>query len=278
MLASGIASTRPTALGVRLKERRRLLGLTLAEVGERLGLANGNFIGMVERGERLPSDDRLLALAETLDLPERDLLTLKYEATARSQVGRLLAPPAPAFPRLRRFLLGTCRQRAGVKAEFEGAPRGTLESAAWRAFVDHVLVPALDADRLAPRRLREHVDAWLRRRLRRPDVDLDPLWFEEHADLFVPYARGLLHGWRWDPGTLSLHFELATPPRETIQVRLLVSPAPGGEASALGDLARLLESQGLADDDVDEIVTLVEFKQRRAARRRRAEEEKVPPS
>ena len=64
----------PRTLGSVLKQRRKQLGLTLARVGTALELANGNFVGMVERGERTPSDGKLLRLAEVLELDGREPL------------------------------------------------------------------------------------------------------------------------------------------------------------------------------------------------------------
>ena len=222
---------------------------------------------MVERGERLPSDDRLIRLAELLELSDRELLALKYEATERSQVGRLLAPPTPELPRLRRFLLGTCRHRRSVKEEFEHARRGTLERAVWQAVMSHVVLPELDADRFAPRRLRERVEAWRRHRRREPSAPLEARWFEDHADLFVPFARGLIDGWSWEPAALTLRIDRSTPPKETVEVRLVAGSPPPRTGPAPEDLSTLLTAQGLAEDDIDELITLVELKRRRAARR-----------
>jgi len=53
----------PRTLSEVLRTRRKDRKLTLNEMGKRLDLANGNFIGMVERGERLPSDTKLLQMA-----------------------------------------------------------------------------------------------------------------------------------------------------------------------------------------------------------------------
>ncbi len=258
---------RSSPLGRRLKAQRRLLGLTLADVGQRLGLANGNFVGMVERGERAPSDDRLLVLADVLGLPSRDLLALKYEGDARSQVGQLLAPVPATLPRLRRFMLGTCATEANLRTEFERGARTTLERLVWRGLLHHVVLPSLDADSLAPRRLQDHVAAWQRRLRRDPEAPLDDGFFEQHADLFVPWARTRFREWGLDLETTTLRIEHR--PGDTTLVSF--GPVtPAAAAPSAGDprsaLVGALRGLGLLDEDIDEIVTLVELKSRRRAR------------
>lgn len=238
----------------------------MAELGSRLDLTTGNFIGMVERGERLPSDELLVRLAEELDVPDRELLALKYEARESSEVGRLLAPPAPRFPRLRRFLLGTCLDRFAAKAEFEAASRGALERLAWKVVLEHALLPALD-DRLAPASLRSHVAAWKRRRRDDPTAPLDPAWFENHADLFVPWARAELEGWSVDLGAMT--FTLRRPPARGGRLVVDLAPPPSESPAprVRPDLASALEDAGLLPDDVEEMLALVEIKRRRNAAR-----------
>jgi transcriptional regulator with XRE-family HTH domain len=81
-----------------LKARRKEMGLTLGDLGSALGLANGNFFGMVERNERMPSDERLLLLAKLLGLDGREVLAMKYQQARGTAAEVLLAPPLLSFP------------------------------------------------------------------------------------------------------------------------------------------------------------------------------------
>lgn len=54
--------------GKRLKELRIQRNLTQSELAEKIGLST-NFIGMVERGERNTSVDKIFKLAEAFDIP-----------------------------------------------------------------------------------------------------------------------------------------------------------------------------------------------------------------
>ena len=213
-----------TALGDLLRRRRKEAGLTLAEVGEALGLANGNFVGMVERGERLPSDDALPDWSRVLGLPLRDLLALKYEASPSSRVGALLAPPPPEHPRLRRLLLDRCDSRDVVEPEFDAHAFGALERLAWGAVLHGVLVPAADDDPASPLRVREQLGFWRARLRRDPNAPLETWWFEREADLVVPWARSCLRGWDWDAGRLTLTVQAAD--GSTRAAALLAALAP----------------------------------------------------
>ena len=261
-------------LGHHVKERRRELGLTLAQVGDKLGLANGNFIGMVERGERLPSDARLLDLAGILELDGRSLLTLKYEDNPSSAVGDLLAPPPPELPRLRRFLLGTCGSPRAMAGELERGERTAIERVIWQSLLEYVVLPELERDRHAPRRLRDRIARWTRRRRADPLLAVDPWWFEEEAEVFVPWARSRFRSWDLDLATLTLTIQHSDSPTDVSTLRLVdrdlrerMLKAVRTSAPAAGaTLEESLRAEGLMDDDVDEILALVAIKLRRAAR------------
>lgn len=269
-------SASPNPLGQRVKDRRRELGLTLAQVGDRLGLANGNFIGMVERGERLPSDGKLLELAGVLELDERALLTLKYAASPGSAVGDLLAPPPPELPRLRRFLLGTCSNPRSMTRELERGERTAIERVIWQGLLEYVVLPELERDRHAPRRLRDRIDRWTRRRRSDPTLAVDPWWFEEEAEVFVPWARGRFRSWDLDIPTLTLQIRHSDSPTDVSTVPLVdrelrrrmlravaeIKPPTGAS------LEDALRAEGLLEDDVDELLALVAIKKRRADRSR----------
>lgn len=55
------------AFGRRVKELRIERDLTQSELAEKVGLSN-NFIGMVERGERNTSVDKIFKLAKAFDI------------------------------------------------------------------------------------------------------------------------------------------------------------------------------------------------------------------
>ena len=55
------------AFGLRIRELRKRANLTQLELAEKVGLSN-NFIGMVERGERNTSVDKIFKLAKAFDI------------------------------------------------------------------------------------------------------------------------------------------------------------------------------------------------------------------
>lgn len=55
------------ALGRRIKETRNSLGLTQAELAEKLGVSQ-NFLGDIERGIKLPGLPKLILLCNTLKI------------------------------------------------------------------------------------------------------------------------------------------------------------------------------------------------------------------
>ena len=55
------------AFGLRVKELRKEKGLTQSELAEKIGLSN-NFIGMIERGERNTSVDKIFKLAKAFKM------------------------------------------------------------------------------------------------------------------------------------------------------------------------------------------------------------------
>ena len=53
--------------GLRIRDLRKKSGLTQSELAEKIGLST-NFIGMVERGERNTSVDKIFKLAKAFDI------------------------------------------------------------------------------------------------------------------------------------------------------------------------------------------------------------------
>ncbi len=262
-----MSSKRPT-LGSVLKAKRQELRLTLNQVGAALGLANGNFIGMVERGERMPGDDRLLELAKVLQLDGRELMTLKFRGSRGGTAARiLLEPPRAELPRLRRLLLATCAEPDAMRIELERGERTAVERLIFQTLLEYVFLPGIERDRQAPKRLRDRVIKALRK-----GQAIDPWWFEEEAEGFLPWARQEFVTWRFDLPTLTVHVRHSdetdadvssvTLVDRELRERMLDSVASAPEAT----LERLLAEEGLGPDDVEEIVALVAFKKARAAR------------
>jgi len=250
-------------------------------MGKALQLANGNFIGMVERGERLPSDAKLLDMAKVLELDGRELLALKYRQIPDSAVHQLFSPPEPRHKHIRRMLLATCTNRDEMAREFNLGEKTTLERIVFGYLVDFVLLDALQDSRELPT-LRKRMAEFARRRTRDPEATFDAWWFEEEADAFVEFAGRQFVGWSLDLLELTLtiqHSQSATDrsviPLIDVELRDRLIHSVGREvATRTGihpspTLEDLLRAEGLAEDDVEEILALVAFKK---ARRQRAEE------
>jgi transcriptional regulator with XRE-family HTH domain len=258
-----------------LKARRKEMGLTLGDLGAALGLANGNFFGMVERNERMPSDERLLLLAKLLGLDGRELLAMKYQQARGTAAKVLLAPPPPQLPRLRRLLIGCCENKEEMASEFALGERSALERVVLQALLEYVFLPALSSDRYAPKGVRDRVRSHQRRS---PGEHVDPWILEEEAESFAPWAREQLVSWSFDVPNLTLRIRHSDSPGDLSTIPLVdrelrrrmmasvedvaAAPAPPVAVS----LGELLADKGLSESDVEEILELVEFKKMRASR------------
>ena len=60
-------------LGARLRAQREALGLTQAKLAERAGVTS-NYVGVLERGLKLPTIDTLVRVAKALDMAPSALL------------------------------------------------------------------------------------------------------------------------------------------------------------------------------------------------------------
>jgi transcriptional regulator with XRE-family HTH domain len=126
------------SLGVTIKQAREHLKMSQKELGERVGVW-GTYIGQIEKGEKIPSDELCLKIAQALNLNGRNLLLCGYiersEGEPRElfqQMLQILSDPAFShFERLNR--LGPELLKAFDDPDFASAVRDP----AWRqAFVE----------------------------------------------------------------------------------------------------------------------------------------------
>jgi transcriptional regulator with XRE-family HTH domain len=92
-------------LGARLRARREALGMSQADLGEKAGITP-NYVGVLERGLKLPTLDTLVALAKALGVPASELLGearpdpwLEDVVTAAAAMPKPLRPVALAILR-----------------------------------------------------------------------------------------------------------------------------------------------------------------------------------
>lgn len=108
-------------------------------LGERIGVW-GTYIGQIEKGERVPSDERCLQLAEVLDLDSQKLLITAYRERAQTkeavklfnQIEKLITDPVVsqilADPKLLDANLINALQKPGI--------RRALKNAGWRDAIE----------------------------------------------------------------------------------------------------------------------------------------------
>ncbi len=72
-------------LGRRIREKRKLLHISQSQFAEKLGLSEP-YIGMIERGERVPSLETFIQISDGLGATADELL---YGIAENSAIGRL---------------------------------------------------------------------------------------------------------------------------------------------------------------------------------------------
>lgn len=66
-----------------VKEARKKVGLSQAKLGEKIGVWN-TYVGQIEKGEKVPSDEKVVKLAEVLELNTDKVLLVAYQSRADS--------------------------------------------------------------------------------------------------------------------------------------------------------------------------------------------------
>jgi len=74
--------------GAKLRELRKNTGLSTYKVGKRVGVS-GNYIGMIERGQKNPSEAILASLAEIYEVNREDVFSL-YKRVANEELEQIM--------------------------------------------------------------------------------------------------------------------------------------------------------------------------------------------
>ncbi len=101
------------AFGRRLAGRRRALGLTQAQVAERMGLAAAESVSRYERGGQDPKLSTLMRFARALECQASELLPLQSARTANPDHDALREEGQVLLARLARADSAACRLAVG---------------------------------------------------------------------------------------------------------------------------------------------------------------------
>lgn len=74
--------------GAKLRDLRRIAGLSTYKVGKRVGVS-GNYIGMIERGQKSPSEAILASLAEIYEVDRNEIFSL-YKRIANDELEQIM--------------------------------------------------------------------------------------------------------------------------------------------------------------------------------------------
>lgn len=78
--------------GAELKEIRTKLGLTLSYVGDKIGVTT-NYVSLIERGKRKPSDVVMYKIAKLYNLPPIEVFGL-YGSIPKEQIEKIISFPS----------------------------------------------------------------------------------------------------------------------------------------------------------------------------------------
>lgn len=74
--------------GAKLRELRKNTGLSTYKVGKRVGVS-GNYIGMIERGQKNPSEAILVSLADVYEVDREEVFSL-YKRVANEELEQIM--------------------------------------------------------------------------------------------------------------------------------------------------------------------------------------------
>ena len=74
--------------GAKLRELRKIRGLSTYKVGKQVGVS-GNYIGMIERGQKNPSEAILVSLAEIYKVDRSEIFSL-YKRVANDELEQIM--------------------------------------------------------------------------------------------------------------------------------------------------------------------------------------------
>lgn len=106
-------------VGPRLRARREELGWSQAKLAEAAGITP-NYVGVLERGEKLPTLEMLEALADALGMSSAALLA-EDERNADSWLDRVVSAARAIAPQYRPLVLAFLRAAASQRSR---QPRG----------------------------------------------------------------------------------------------------------------------------------------------------------
>ena len=119
-----------------IREARIARHLSQRELGEQIGVWN-TYVGQWEKGEKIPADEKIVKLAEVLELDADELLLAAYEAKAAS------AEAVALFKKMERALTDPVLQHllaadeeldpSLIEALADGNIRGALQDENWSA-------------------------------------------------------------------------------------------------------------------------------------------------
>lgn len=121
----------------KIRNRREELGLSLEELGNRVGV-QAIYLQRVEEGRSIPKPNMARRLAEALQVSSVELLQWAQERGS-NDMNRLPSRPSfPRYPEAREALVELCDDPSQARQLFKGAAIGPLEAALYGLLVDRM--------------------------------------------------------------------------------------------------------------------------------------------